>query len=110
MSKLVNGLLVVGLLGGGYVYGDSQGWFDTIPTKCDGVTASQLTHVLSNSLMGKMGLRVLTITSATDNGSKDGSLKCKIQAMTTHDDMTFDVSTKVVGNETYIEVKSHALD
>lgn len=84
-------LLVGGFLGEG-----------AVPHTCTDITARQLTHVYEGhgGLMGNV--QFIDITNARDAGSSATGLRCKIAAVTTHGDMKFDVSTRVIRGETYI--------
>ncbi len=108
-STIVKVLAVCAVVGGAW-YGYQSGFFDTVPTKCADMSARQLQHVYQNSLLGKMGLRILAVQSSTDIGSTSAGLRCRVRLFATNGEMTFTVSTKQINGDIYIEMVPNIFD
>lgn len=80
------------------------------PYTCQSVaTASQINSIYEDSILGKLGLRVLDVLDIKDSGSTNEGLKCTARTMTTHGEMTFEVTTRTVNDKLYVQVRPTTL-
>jgi hypothetical protein len=96
------------------IYGYNAGWFDeyilSYPATCAEVSARLMNYIYKDSLLGRMGLKILEVETSTNDGSRDKDLSCNVKAVTTHGEMKFHLSTETINGKTYVEIAPRIFD